>query len=160
MGRKARERERERGRDKASRDPVALAARVDSVAVQLQRRLGREVARDGLTDARFSTLSVLVSRGPHTLGALARAEGVRPPAMTRLVSAMGADGLVERVPDPHDGRRVFIHATSQGFALHERAREHRVAPLAGLLRGCTRRDLRRLDSAFDLLESFLLGRDT
>jgi DNA-binding MarR family transcriptional regulator len=64
------------------------------------------------------------------------------------------------VPDPHDGRRVFIHATSKGFSLHERAREHRVAPLAGQLRACTKRDLRRLDSAFDLLESFLPGRDT
>jgi DNA-binding MarR family transcriptional regulator len=160
MGRKARERERERSRDAASRDPGTLAARLDSVAVHLLRRLGCEDPPAGLTGARLSALSVLVTQGPLTLGGLARAEGVRPPSMTRLVSALEADGLVERLRDPRDGRRVFIHATPDGCALQAHARTERVAEFASRLRDYGKRELRTLDDATSLLESVLLGRGT
>lgn len=67
-----------------------------------------EDGASGLTAPRLSALSVVVFRGPLTLGALAAAEQVRPPTMTRLVAALEADGLVAREPDPRDGRGTLV----------------------------------------------------
>ena len=59
----------------------------------------------GLTPARLSALSVIVFGGPQSLGALAAAEGVAGPTMTRIVDGLVAAGLAERRPDPGtDGR--------------------------------------------------------
>jgi DNA-binding MarR family transcriptional regulator len=56
-------------------------------------------------------LSVIVYNGPITLGALAAAEQVRPPTMTRLIAATETAGFVRREPDPTDGRVVRMSAT-------------------------------------------------
>ena len=54
----------------------------------------------GLTAARASALSVLVFGGrPVTLGALAQAEQVSAPTITRLIVGMERDGLVRREAD-------------------------------------------------------------
>src|SRR5512134_1777173 len=76
------------------------ADRLHSAAIQLLRRLRREDNRWGLSAPRLSALSVLVFGGrPLTLGELANAEQVRPPTMTRLVSALESQGLVSRASD-------------------------------------------------------------
>ncbi len=41
-------------------------------------------------------------------------ERVTAPSMTRLVTAMEADGLVERIPSAQDGRKVFVRITTRG----------------------------------------------
>jgi DNA-binding MarR family transcriptional regulator len=158
MGKKSKGRDRERRRDTVARDPSHLATRLDSVAVHLLRHLGREDVPAGATGARLSALSVLVGQGPLTLGSLASVEGVRPPSMTRLVSALEADGLVERVRDPDDGRRVYIQATPAGAELLDSGREQRVTVLAEQLRGYRKRSLRTLEDATSILENMLLGR--
>ena len=84
-------------------DASAVATRLNSAAIHLLRRLHREDAALGLSSTRLSALSVLVLGGPRTLGQLADAEGVTAPSMTRLVTAMEADGLVERTRSG-DGR--------------------------------------------------------
>jgi hypothetical protein len=68
-------------------DAEAIADRLHSAAIHLLRRLRREDATSGLSAPRLSALSVIVFGGPLTLGELANAEQVRPPTMTRLVSA-------------------------------------------------------------------------
>ena len=63
----------------------SVADRLHSAAIQLLRRLRREDQAMGLTAARASALSVLVFGGrPLTLGALAQAEQVSAPTITRL----------------------------------------------------------------------------
>lgn len=98
--------------DRQPDEPIArLATGLHSVAIGLLRALRREDVASGLTGPRLSALSVLVFGGPRSLGALAAAEQVRPPTMTRLVAALEADGLVTRQPDPRDGRAILIHPT-------------------------------------------------
>src|SRR5712691_9907673 len=87
------------------------ADRLHSAAIHLLRRLRRQDEAMGLTPARASALSVLVFGGPVTLGALAQAEQVSAPTVTRLVVGMERDGLVRREADPHDGRVVWLRAT-------------------------------------------------
>src|SRR5512147_1860987 len=93
------------------------ARRLHSAAIHLLRALRRHDAASGVGPARLSALSVVVFRGPLTLGALAQAEQVRPPTMSRVVAALVRAGLVRREPDAADGRRANIHATPSGRRL-------------------------------------------
>lgn len=138
--------------DAAAPDLALLADRLHSVAIRLLRAVREEDTRMGLSGPRASALSVLVFRGPQTLGELARAEQVRPPTMTRLVQALEAEGLVVRKPDARDGRRVLVRATAAGRRLLEAARVRRVAVLAARLETVpleTRADLARAVEALE-----------
>jgi DNA-binding MarR family transcriptional regulator len=132
-----------------------LATRLHSVAIHLLRRLQREDARLGLSGARLSALSVLVFGGPRTLGKLASAEGVSPPSMTRLVTAMEAEGLVVREKNAADGRSVIVRASAEGERILVRGREQRVEALAGWLSALTAERLTSLDTATSTLEDVL-----
>lgn len=132
-----------------------LATRLNSVAIHLLRRLQREDARLGLSGARLSALSVLVFGGPRTLGKLADAEGVSPPSMTRLVTAMEAEGLVAREKNAADGRSVIIRASAEGERILIRGREQRVEALAGWLSDLSPNGLAGLDKATATLEDLL-----
>src|SRR5512132_4206945 len=77
-----------------SDDAERTADLLHSAATHLLRRPRREDAATALSAPRFSALSVIVFGGPLTLGELAGAEQVRPPTMTRLVSALEEAGLV------------------------------------------------------------------
>src|SRR5688572_26678519 len=125
-----------RGRTAGS--PDELADRWHSLAIHLLRRLRREDTATALTGPRLSALSVVVFGGPLTLGELAAAEQVRPPTMTRLVTALEAAGLVTREPDPGDGRLTRIRATAKGRTLLLRGRARRVAALTDQLRALAR----------------------
>jgi DNA-binding MarR family transcriptional regulator len=138
------------------RAPVAasateLAARLANLSTVLQRQLARADSGDGLTRARLSALALLVLGGPRTLGALAAAERVRPPTMTRLVHAMEADGLVVREAHPSDGRSIIIRATAKGEGRLERGRARQIAPLAESIADLDRAERVRLADASDLL---------
>lgn len=82
---------------KISRESQDLADQIHSVSIHLLRKLRREDRGSGLSAPRLSALSVIVFAGPVTLGALATAEQVRPPTMTRIVNALEAQDLVTRV---------------------------------------------------------------
>jgi DNA-binding MarR family transcriptional regulator len=133
-------------------EPGAVADRLHSAAIHLLRRLRTHDTASGLTAPRLSALSVIVFGGPLTLGALAAAEQVRPPTMTRLVTALERAGLVERLPDPDDRRQVLLRATPAGRHLLEEGRARRTASLARRLAALPPADLIALDRAAGLLE--------
>ncbi len=161
---KAREKEREHRKDAARSDATPtdapgerkrLATRLNTVAIHLVRRLSREDAALDLTPARMSALSVLAASGPLTLGGLARTEHVTAPSMTRLVTAMEQDGLVQRLPSAQDGRKVFVRITDTGRNVLESGQDRRVAALVDWLKPIGANGLRALDEASVLLESVL-----
>jgi DNA-binding MarR family transcriptional regulator len=140
-----------------SRETGDAARRLHSAAIHLLRALRRQDAASGVGPARLSALSVLVFGGPATLGALAEAEQVRPPTMSRIVAGLERDGLVRREPDEQDGRRAHIHATAAGRRLLERARDRRVDQLAGWLGGLGAEERARVVEAVGILERMLAG---
>ncbi|MGO9648601.1 MAG: MarR family winged helix-turn-helix transcriptional regulator [Terriglobales bacterium] len=105
--------------------------------------------------ARLSALSVLVFGGAMTPGELAEAEQVKPPTMTRVVAGLERGGLVRRMPDASDARRVRIHATPAGTRLLQRGRKMRIEYLAKHLDGLTRTDLVTVDEAVEILARVL-----
>ena len=140
-----------------STETQETARRLHSAAIHLLRALRRQDAASGVGPARLSALSVLVFGGPTTLGALADAEQVRPPTMSRIVAGLEADGLVRREPDEQDGRRAHLHATAAGRRLLEKARDRRVDQLAGWVDRLPAADRARLAEAVGILEGMLAG---
>jgi DNA-binding MarR family transcriptional regulator len=110
-----------------------LATELNSVAIHLVRRLRRADRSLGVTPARLSALSVLVFGGPQSLRALAEAEQVAGPTMSKIVAALEADGLVRRTADPRDARAVVLAPTARGRRLMEKGRRQRVERLAAEL---------------------------
>jgi DNA-binding MarR family transcriptional regulator len=129
-----------------------LADRLHSSAIHLLRRLRREDDALGLPAPQLSALSVIVFAGPVTLGALASAEQVRPPTITRLVDKLEAAGLVDRVPDPVDRRISRVEATAKGVKLLYDGRRRRVASLAASLRDLPAKERSALSKAVPILE--------
>jgi len=136
--------------DHSSADEVA--DKLHSAAIHLLRLVRREDAASGLTAARLSALSVLVFGGPRTVGELAAAEQVRSPTMSRLVTGMESDGLVERRPSTDDRRAVTVTATPTGQRILHEGRRRRVTTLAALVGRLPAADIDVLDRAARLME--------
>jgi DNA-binding MarR family transcriptional regulator len=137
-------------RESATREHVA--DRLHSAAIHVLRRVRQEDEASGLGPARLSALSVVVFGGPLTLGELAAAEQVRPPTMTRIVDGLVREGLV-RKRQGEDRRTIVITATTRGQKLLQRARERRIAVLAGRLAELADDDLELLERAAELMEA-------
>ena len=134
---------------------IEVADRLHSAAIHLLRRIRKVDEASGLSAARLSALSVLVFGGPTTVGALARAEQVSAPTMSRLVSGLERDGFVVREADEGDARAVRVRATPKGRRVLVRGRERRVQELTQLLEGLPEDDLRTLGSAAGIMERVL-----
>ena len=141
----------------AADDATALADRLHSAAIHLLRRLRREDDASGLSAPRLSALSVVVFGGPLTLGELAAAEQVRPPTMSRIVSALEREQLVVREPDPTDGRIVRVRATPGGERRLHAGRARRVAALAERLGALPPAERETLGRAIEVLERVAKG---
>jgi DNA-binding MarR family transcriptional regulator len=128
------------------------ADRLHSAAIHLLRRLRREDEASGLTAPRLSALSVVVFNGPLTLSALADAEQVRAPTITRIIAALEGAGLVSREPDPADGRAALVRATPAGVRLLGKARSRRLAALSSEMKELPPDDLATLERAAVILE--------
>ena len=130
----------------------AVADRLHSAALHLLRRLREQDDALGISPPRLSALSVVVYAGPIGVGALAAAEGVTAPTMSRLVDGLERDGLVAREPDPTDARGVLVRATAKGARALRRGRSRRVETLARGLRGLTEQELAAVRRASELIE--------
>jgi DNA-binding MarR family transcriptional regulator len=86
----------------------------------------------------FTTLSVLhtlARLGPMRLTELTASEQVTQSAVTQIVTKLERDGLVERRPDPSDGRAVLVRITPAGAAIVDGRRDDRIAHLRRLVAG-------------------------
>jgi len=132
-------------------DAAALAEELHSAAIHLLRQLRKEDDASGLSAPRLSALSVVVFGGPLTLGQLARAEQVKPPTMTRIVTGLEKEGLVKRKGDRGDRRLTRIAATAKGQKVLFAGRARRVEKLAIAVRRMEKTELAELRRGVQLL---------
>jgi DNA-binding MarR family transcriptional regulator len=130
----------------------SLADALHSAAIHLLRRVRRVDTESGLSPARLSALSVVVFGGPLRISDLARAEQVRTPTITPIVSALERGGLITREPDERDARAAILRPTAEGRALMARGRARRVAALARELRKLSAADRALLRRAAELMQ--------
>ena len=129
----------------------SIADQLHSAAIHLLRTLRKEDDASGLSAPRLSALSVVVFGGPLTLGQLARAEQVRPPTMTRIVTGLENEGLVKRIGDPRDHRLTRIQATPKGQRVLLAGRARRVKVLTAAVSALEPGELAELGQAIQLI---------
>jgi DNA-binding MarR family transcriptional regulator len=142
---------------------IAEAAELRVTLVRLQRQL-RARSDTFLTPSQTSVLARVEQSGPLRMGALAEAEGTSPATVCRLIDSLAQDGLIERVPDPLDGRASLVQASPEGASLLSAVRAQGTAALRSALddlsdeeRSIIRRALPALQALTDRLQG---GRDS
>jgi DNA-binding MarR family transcriptional regulator len=133
---------------------IETAARLRTAIVRTARRLRQEAGTD-LGPTLIAALGTVDRSGPITPSELAKLERVKRPTATRMVARLEAEGLVDRAPDPVDGRSHLISVTRAGRELLLRLRRRKTAYLARHLRDLDDEQLATLDRAVDLLEDLL-----
>jgi DNA-binding MarR family transcriptional regulator len=124
------------------------------VSIGLLLRRLRQTRTDGeLTLPESSALTRLDRGGPATASALAKVEQISPQSMGATLGALEAKGLIERRPDPGDGRRAVLSVTEAGSRLLRDKRNARTEQLAkALSAGFTPAEIQLLAAASPLLE--------
>ena len=130
----------------------ALAGELRTTLGVLYRRIRQTRVLGGLTLPESSALSRLRVAGPTSGAALAKLEQISPQSMATTLAGLTAKGLVERHPDPDDGRRVIVALTAAGRDVVESKRSARTAQLAGALATLTPSERATLQAALPLLE--------
>jgi DNA-binding MarR family transcriptional regulator len=97
-----------------SESSVVAARELRVMFGRLRRRLKELATADDLTPSQTAVLIRLVKDGPASTSQLAGAERVRPQSMAATLSGLDRHGLIERRPDPDDGRRQLIRLTPRG----------------------------------------------
>ncbi len=124
-----------------------------------------ELARRGIpVNATLSPghVQVLIAlgKGPHSIGRLAEAVGVTPPAATQLVDRLSEHGMIERRHDPADRRIVLVDYAPGMQDIARRMMESRSGKLREALDRMTDEEVRALLKGLRLLiESFELSRE-
>jgi DNA-binding MarR family transcriptional regulator len=134
--------------NRKTKETEDVADLVHGAAIRLLRFVRREDSAFGLSAPQLSTLSVLVFGGPQTMSALAVAEQVRPPTMSRTVDELERLELALRVARGADRRVSEVRVTPKGRALLEKGRRKRLKKLVTAMRSLSAKELRTLrDSA-------------
>ena len=137
----------------ATRTDAGLASELRLSVVRLRRRLiGERDPNNDLSLGAMAVLGCLHRRGALQIGELAAHERVRPPSMTRTVTALEAEGYVERRSDGSDARVVVVHLTDRGRATLLADRKRRDAWLACRLRELSAEERSVLRAAAPILE--------
>jgi DNA-binding MarR family transcriptional regulator len=133
--------------------PHADAANaLHTLAIRLLRRARAADRKTGLSPERLSLLSVLAYAGPKTVGALAEAEGVSAPAISRSLTSLEGLGLARRERAGADARSVLVRATPKGRRLMEEGRRRRLEIIAAMLARLDRRDVATLKAIAGVLQ--------
>src|SRR6185437_8151299 len=131
-----------------------LAGRLRLAITRTARRL-RQEADAGLSPSLTAALATIDRHGPLTPSRLAEMERIQRPTVTRLLSTLENDGLIERLTDPDDRRVSHVSITKDGRALVKKLRSRKNAYLSKRLRHLDEDELEKLERATEILERIL-----
>lgn len=135
------------------RDVGEVAAALHTSLGLVLRRLRQLKGEGGLTVPEATALARLDRLGPMTPTELARVEQISPQSMGATLATLERRGLLERRPDPADGRRAVMSLTGLGAGMLRERRDERTERLAkALADGFSPAELDHLVAAAPLLE--------
>jgi DNA-binding MarR family transcriptional regulator len=135
------------------------AAKLRMAIVRTARRLRQEAAGEtgGLTPTATAALASIERHGPLTPSELAQIEAVKRPTVTRTLGCLEREGLVERTPDPADGRSSLVALNAAGRERLRRLRGRKNAYLARRMRDLSAADVETLERAAEILDRIREG---
>ncbi|MBT8073597.1 MAG: MarR family transcriptional regulator [Xanthomonadales bacterium] len=108
--------------------PIGVVLRIQALAKVLGDQTASRLQQFDLQWWQYDVLSTLRRQGkPFIMAAteLAEANMLTSGAMTNRIDRLEEDGLVRRIKDHNDGRRVLVQLTKEGLGLVEEATEAR-----------------------------------
>ena len=136
-------------------DPLAVANQLRPVLLRLARELRQETEDLGITSRQATLLWQIRSRPGLSLREHAAVEGISAPALSGHVDRLVKAGLVERIRDSGDRRRVGLELTEEGARLLKRVRARRTSWLADRLRGLEPAEVDAIEAALEPLGRLL-----
>ena len=136
-------------------DPVTVANELRPVLLRLARELRRETEQLGITSRQATLLWLIRSHPGLSLRELAAEERISAPALSGHVDRLEKAGLIERVRDEKDRRRVGLTLTVEGEGLLRRIRARRTTWLTDRLRGLDDEDVAAIEAAIAPLARLL-----
>ena len=112
---------------------LGVACDVFYLLLRILRGMRRAGEMTPLTSSGISALFVIAQHGPLRLGDLANRERVTAPTMSRVVTILEQAELVQREPDPGDGRATLLSVTPTGREYVMGAASDRVRTVAEAL---------------------------
>ncbi len=132
-------------------DAVRLAMAVSRLRSRMRIEAG--IRSSGIPISQLAVLARITDEGPTTAAALAAEEHVTQQAIAQSLATLKERGLVEKRPDPSDGRKILVTATAAGRDLRETIEASREEWLAQAIDAAVRPAERPLLSeAIELLE--------
>jgi DNA-binding MarR family transcriptional regulator len=128
-------------------DPLTVANDLRPVVLRLARGLRKETEQLGITSRQVTLLWLVRENRGMSLRELAAEEGISAPALSGHVDRLETAGLLARVRDGADRRRVGLVLTEEGERLLKRVRARRTTWLADLLRGLDEDELVAVERA-------------
>jgi DNA-binding MarR family transcriptional regulator len=138
-------------------EAMGIVLRIQALEKILGDQVSDHLRRHGLQWWQYDVLSALRRQGkPYRMAAteLAEAGMLTSGAMTHRIDRLEQKGLVRRLQDPQDRRRVLVELTSEGHERVENATEARFEIAAAAVSGLDRKKRRQLSN---LLRSLLLA---
>lgn len=140
-------------------EAMGVVLRIQALAKILGDQAAERLSEYSLHWWQYDVLSALRRQGrPYRLMAteLAEAGRLTSGAMTNRIDRLESEGLVRRLHDPQDRRRVLVELTASGRKLVERAMVARFEAAARALSGLSRQQRRQLSN---LLRDVLLAQE-
>jgi DNA-binding MarR family transcriptional regulator len=131
-----------------------LAGHLRLTIVRTARRLRQEAGAD-LSPSLTAALATVERHGPLTPSEVAARERIQRPTATRVLARLEAQGLIERMADPRDGRSSLLTASKPGRELLAELRTRKTAFLASRIDRLPPEDRATLERAADILERML-----
>jgi len=136
-------------------DPLTAANLLRPVLLRLSRELRQETEQLGVTSRQVTLLWLIRGNPGMSLRELAAEERISAPALSGHVDRLEKAGLLARVRDESDRRRVGLALTDEGERLLRRVRARRTTWLADRLRGLDDDELAAVEAAIEPLGKLL-----
>jgi DNA-binding MarR family transcriptional regulator len=134
---------------------IDTADRLRTAIGHASRRLRTTLAarEAGLTPTAISVLLSIVRSGPVRMADLAVGEGINPTMLSRVVTGLVQDGLLERSSDEGDRRAAWVASTVAGRRLAQRMRRERTIAVNRALEALPGSERRAIEKALPALEA-------
>ena len=136
-------------------DPLTAANLLRPVLLRLSRELRQETEQLGVTSRQVTLLWLIRGNPGMSLRELAAEERISAPALSGHVDRLEKAGLLARIRDEGDRRRVGLALTEDGERLLRRVRARRTTWLADRLRGLDDDELAAVEAAIEPLRKLL-----